>query len=181
LEWGNFYFFEYTITIKIAEKNDKEVDQLKRLISEALFNNNELIQAGLKMHLGLFHYKRLTRSILRDFDKAKLSNKSAEFRAQIDKRKREYLRIAVEPSVSLVQNACRFYKTLMRLKRDEILAQSVEWHAYFRFRMRHFYWIDDKVGGYGYGAKCLPGLAYVYLFVLKIYISFSFQKIDLFN
>jgi hypothetical protein len=121
------------------------VDELKTHMTNSLFANNQLEKLGLNMYTGWFHYKRLTWSILLDYEKAKLARESAEFRAQINQKKREHVLIVMKPSELVEQKACRFYKFLIRLQRDQILAQSEEWRAYFRFRMRHFHRIDEKV------------------------------------
>jgi hypothetical protein len=52
---------------------------------------------------------------------------------------------SAEKEEVIKENACRFYKFLIRLWRDEILAENDNWNEYFIFRMRHFYWIDPEV------------------------------------
>lgn len=79
-----------------------------------------------------------------EYKRTYLENESDIFRTELDAQINKFIAI-IKMEFELEKFACAFFKFLLQLKSNPVLAKSEKWNKYVRFRMRHFYWIDPKV------------------------------------
>jgi hypothetical protein len=131
-----------------SERIDKEADMVKAQYFGGLFqlnyNEHEHMHIGVQVVIALFHFKKLSVSLMLEYKRTYLENESDIFRTELDAQINKSFAI-IKMDFELEQFACAFFKFFLLLTTNPILAKSEKWNKYIRFRMRHFYWIDLKV------------------------------------
>jgi hypothetical protein len=108
------------------------------------YNEREQRNAGINVVISLFHFKKLSSSMLFEYKKKYSAKESEAFGKELNAEINELLELS-EMTGETKEFACAFFKFFMQLVQNEILGQSEEWNEYVHFRMRHFHWIDTKV------------------------------------